>query len=75
MRRAALLGLLLLSGGCESLRPLGSRPPGVGVLVQGVTRRCAPVVVGSTVRRVCLPPPGAEEVPDSAAPDSVAVSR
>lgn len=75
MRRVALLGLILLSGGCQSLYKdvPGATRPGVGVLVQGVTSRCAPVVVGSTVRRVCLPPP--EEKPDSATRDSLAVTR
>lgn len=76
MRRAALLGLLLLSAGCQALRaPPGAARPGVGVLVQGVTGRCAPVVVGSTVRRVCLPPPGAKPPADTTQADSSAVAR
>lgn len=72
MRRVALLGLLLLSGGCQTLRDPSQPRPGVGVLVQGVTGRCAPVVLGTQVRRVCLPPP---DRPDSATADSVSVTR
>ena len=81
MRGAALLGLMLLSGGCQtvegSLRGPHNRPlPGVGVLVQGMAGRCAPVVVGNTVRRVCLPPPDTgKAAPDTAKADSLAVTR
>lgn len=72
MRRAVLLGLIVVSGGCQSLHNApGATRPGIGVLVQGVTGRCAPVVIGSTVRRVCLPPP---EAPASARRDT-AVTR
>lgn len=73
MRGAALLGFLLLSGGCYTIRsPLQTPPPSVGVLVQGVTSRCAPVLVGSVVRRVCLPPPDTGSAkPDTAASDTV----
>lgn len=79
MRGAALLGLMLLSGGCQTLEgglrgPHNQPLPGVGVLVQGVAGRCAPVVVGNTVRRVCLPPPDAAD-PDTATADSLAVTR
>jgi hypothetical protein len=57
MRRTALVGLLLLSAGCQPFRVPGSGAhPGVGVMVKGSAGRCAPVVVGATVRRVCLPP-------------------
>ena len=75
MRRAALLVALLLVGGgaCQSLRgSMGAAAPGVGVLVQGIAGDCAPVVVGSAVRRVCLRRP---ERPDSATTDSSAVTR
>lgn len=76
MRGAALLGFLFLSGGCYMVRsPLQPPPPRVGVLVQGVTGRCAPVLVGSVVRRVCLPPPDTSAAkPDTAASDT-AVTR
>lgn len=76
MRIAIPLGLLLLAAGCQPFRgPPGVARPGGGVLVQGVAGRCAPVRVGTTVRRVCLPPPGADVPADSTAPDSVAVTR
>lgn len=72
MRRAVLLGLIVVSGGCHPLQNApGAARPGVGVLVQGVTSRCVPVAIGSTVRRVCLPPP---EAPDSVLRDT-AVTR
>ena len=77
MRRAALLFLPLVLAGCHTARvPRDTTPRGVGVLVQGATGRCAPVQVGSVVRRVCLPPsgPGAEK-PDSAKADSAVVTR
>jgi hypothetical protein len=75
MRIAIPLGLLLLAAGCQPFRaPPGVARPGVGVLVQGVAGRCAPVVVGTTVRRVCLPP-DADVPADSTASDSVAVTR
>jgi hypothetical protein len=74
MRRAVLLGVIVVSGGCQSLHNApGAARPRVGVLVQGVTSACPPVAIGSTVRRVCLPPP--DEVPDSAKGDSLAVGR
>jgi hypothetical protein len=73
MRRAALLGLMLVSAGCQPFRaPPGVAPPGVGVLVQGIAGRCAPIVVGGTVRRMCLPPPAER---DTAQADSAAVTR
>ena len=75
MRRLALLALLLPAAGCSLYRSPESRgTTGVGVLVQGVAGRCAPVVVGGTVRRVCIPR-GTQPPADTTAPDTAAVSR
>jgi hypothetical protein len=73
MRRIALVGLLLISAGCQPFRGHpGAARPGLGVLVNGTAGRCAPVVVGATVRRVCLPPPAA---PDTTVSDTTAATR
>lgn len=72
MRRVALLGLVLLASGCNPYRNVpGAAQPGVGVVMKGGGGRCAPVLLGTRVRRVCLPP---SPVPDSAR-DSLAVAR
>jgi hypothetical protein len=76
MRRAAVMGMLLISAGCQSIRvPPGVNAPGVGVLVQGAAGRCTPVVVGSVVRRVCLPPPAAPDTAATAATADAADTR
>lgn len=76
MRAAALPALLLLATGCYTVRDRSQPPPPpVGVLVQGATGRCAPVLVGSVVRRVCLPPGRGEAERDTATTDSVARGR
>jgi|GEM_PF-6002417 len=74
MRRLIVLGVLLTAG-CipRGVTPAGD-PTGVGVLVQATTKRCTWVVVGTNIRRVCLPRPDTAkgEVVDSAAAVSVA---
>ena len=76
MRRAPLLGLLLLTGGCLHYRTPSGEPGGIGVLVQATTGRCTTVVVGRTPRRVCLPPPGTPEAEtDTTTADSARITR
>ena len=77
MRRAVLVGLLLLAAGCRPYQvPPGVALPGIGVLVQGAAGRCVPVAAGGHVHRVCLPPPDSAEAPaDSALVDTVATAR
>lgn len=77
MRRAVLAGSLLLAAGCRPFQvPPGATPPATGVLLEGVAGRCAPVLIGLRVRRVCLPPPDSAEAPaDTAAGDTVGTTR
>jgi hypothetical protein len=75
MRRAPLMGLLLLAAGCGvSGRTASGAPTGVGVLVQASNSRCVMVLVAGRPQRVCGPrgrapgetPPDTTATPDTA---------
>jgi hypothetical protein len=80
MRRAALIGFLLLAGACipRGTSPAGN-PTGIGVLVQATAGRCTTVVVGTNRQRVCpirqRRPGQPATQPDTTRTDSTRVTR
>jgi hypothetical protein len=79
MRRAPLMGLLLLAAGCSvSGRTASGVPTGPGVQVQASGLRCGLVLVDGRPQRVCGPRGRSlgETPPDTTAtPDTARVTR
>jgi hypothetical protein len=79
MRRAPLMGLLLLAAGCSvSGTTASGAPTDVGVAVQASGLRCGMVLVDGRPQRVCGPrgrSPGETPSDTAATPDTARVTR